>query len=129
MLALLPLTVHAFKVIPTILFARGSATLTTANAEIAGQLADQLIGHPEITLAAVVGHASRDDAKTEIARLDLSVRRAQVVADHMVARGVARDRLVIEGYGSTQPIDKRNTRIARDKNRRIDVVILKARTD
>jgi outer membrane protein OmpA-like peptidoglycan-associated protein len=58
----------------------------------------------------------------EMANLELSDRRA---AAYLIDAGVAPARLVAQGYGDTQPID----RLAPAKNERISFVILKRSTD
>jgi outer membrane protein OmpA-like peptidoglycan-associated protein len=60
--------------------------------------------------------------------MDLSDRRAKAVVAYLVSKGVDEKRVSSQGYGETQPIDKRHTAEAWAKNRRVQFVILK-RTD
>ena len=67
---------------------------------------------------AITGHS--DSTGHEAANVSLSKARAQAVADYLVARGAARERLIVNGVGSAQPIADDTTAIGREKNRRIE---------
>ena len=54
---------------------------------------------------------------------ELSTKRALSVLRFLVKQGIAPSRLSASGYGSFQPIDKKNTKSARMKNRRIEMKI------
>ena len=54
---------------------------------------------------------------------ELSTKRALSVLRFLIKQGIKPDRLSASGYGSFQPIDKKNTNIARAKNRRIEMKI------
>lgn len=54
--------------------------------------------------------------------LKLSERRAQAVKDYLVSQGIAADRLVVKGYGLTQPAYPNDTRENRAKNRRTELL-------
>ena len=74
------------------------------------------------TLVDVVGHAD------SIGRADynqqLSERRALAVADNLTNRGgVLRDRLYVDGRGSSQPIATNDTEEGRAKNRRVEIIL------
>jgi len=51
----------------------------------------------------------------------LSLRRAQAVADYMVAGGIDRNRLRVEGFGEKQPIASNDTDDGRAQNRRVEL--------
>ncbi|MDD4072387.1 MAG: OmpA family protein [Desulfobacterales bacterium] len=51
----------------------------------------------------------------------LSEKRARSVMEYLVIKGVEKDRLMIRGYGLTQPIDSNETREGRSKNRRVQL--------
>ncbi len=55
----------------------------------------------------------------------LSIRRAQVVVDALVAAGVAANRLSVTGRGEKAPDADAHTREARAKNRRVVLTIVK----
>ena len=66
----------------------------------------------------IVGHtdASGDESLNEA----LSLARASVVANYLGSRGIARDRLAVEGAGASSPIADNGTRYGRSLNRRIE---------
>ncbi len=83
-------------------------------------------GNPVLQLIEVQGHT--DEQGDDAYNMDLSDRRAKAVVDYLVGKGVDEKRVTSQGYGETQPIDKRHTAEAWAKNRRVQFVILK-RTD
>jgi outer membrane protein OmpA-like peptidoglycan-associated protein len=71
---------------------------------------------------AVGGHT--DGRGTDEYNQGLSVRRAKAVADYMVAGGIARERLQVEGFGEAQPVASNDTDDGRAQNRRVELNIL-----
>ncbi len=71
---------------------------------------------------AIRGHsdASGNDAWNR----QLSKARAQAVADHLSAHGIAPNRLVVAGLGSSEPIADNSTAAGRSLNRRIEFELL-----
>jgi chemotaxis protein MotB len=55
---------------------------------------------------------------------ELSAARSIALTQLLVQDGVARERLSIAGYADTDPIDSNDTEEGREKNRRVDIVIL-----
>lgn len=55
----------------------------------------------------------------------LSLMRAEFVADFMQQQGVPETHLKIRGHGDSQPVDKRHLPIAFEKNRRAEIKIFK----
>jgi outer membrane protein OmpA-like peptidoglycan-associated protein len=56
--------------------------------------------------------------------LELSLRRAESIRDALAESGVSEDRLGAEGYGANFPIADNDTREGRERNRRVEIVIL-----
>ncbi len=54
----------------------------------------------------------------------LSERRAGAVRDYLVQHGVSADRLVAKGFGPSVPLDVNTTAIGRERNRRVEFVIV-----
>ena len=65
----------------------------------------------------LVGHT--DAIGTEQYNIGLSERRAESVAEFLTDRGVARDRLVLEAEGESEPIATNETPEGRAQNRRV----------
>jgi ABC-2 type transport system ATP-binding protein len=57
--------------------------------------------------------------------LELSDRRAKAVMKYLADKGVDEKRLTAQGYGETQPLDRRHNEAAWAKNRRVDFVLKK----
>ena len=53
----------------------------------------------------------------------LSLARARAVADHIVAKGIDPERLIVSGLGSSDPITDNSTARGRETNRRIEFVL------
>jgi outer membrane protein OmpA-like peptidoglycan-associated protein len=70
----------------------------------------------------IEGHTDNHGAKD--ANLRLSQDRAKEVLRYLVSRGVDRTRVDAEGYGDSKPIAPNLTARGREKNRRVDFVIV-----
>jgi chemotaxis protein MotB len=55
---------------------------------------------------------------------ELSAARSIALTELLIQDGVPRERLSIAGYADTDPIDTNDTPAGREKNRRVDIVIL-----
>jgi OOP family OmpA-OmpF porin len=69
----------------------------------------------------ITGHT--DASGDESWNRQLSLARAQAVADHLTDRGVGAARLIVSGSGSTEPIADNTTAIGRERNRRIEFAL------
>ena len=74
------------------------------------------------TTLRVTGHTDNTGAKSY--NQTLSERRAQSVADYLVTREVARQRMLVEGMGFSQPIADNGSTEGRARNRRTELYIL-----
>jgi outer membrane protein OmpA-like peptidoglycan-associated protein len=105
-----------------IFFDFDKATIKPVSMRIVEEIAATLLGNPHIKLLEVQGHTSAEG--TEQYNLDLSQRRVESVVATLVERGVERGRLTPKGYGESQPIASNDTEAGREKNRRVQFVIL-----
>ena len=69
----------------------------------------------------VCGHT--DSTGGEDLNLRLSLERAKVVSDYLVARGVPKDRLRAQGFGKDFPNDSNETAEGRANNRRTELIL------
>ncbi|MBA3463791.1 MAG: OmpA family protein [Deltaproteobacteria bacterium] len=92
-------------------------------------------GNPDIALIEVQGHT--DERGDDAYNLELSDRRAAAVMEYLTTHGTIAEpnkpvdakRLTSQGYGETQPEDRRHNEAAWAKNRRVAFIILKRNTD
>lgn len=71
----------------------------------------------------ISGHT--DNSGSAAYNLQLSEKRASAVYDFLVKEGIAPERLVRKGYGSSRPIADNNDEAGRERNRRIEFRILR----
>jgi len=69
----------------------------------------------------ITGHT--DSTGPESWNQQLSLARANAVADYIAEHGIARDRMIVKGAGSSLPVADNRTRYGRGLNRRIDVYL------
>ena len=99
-------------------FESGSSDLTDTDRTVLQQAAARLKALPAGTVIDVTGHT--DNTGDAAANTKLSQERADLVRAFLVQNGVAADRLVAKGFGSTQPIASNDTEEGRAQNRRIE---------
>jgi outer membrane protein OmpA-like peptidoglycan-associated protein len=102
-------------------FRSGSSTLTNASYTKLYEALDVLKQNPDMRIE-IQGHT--DSTGPMDFNLRLSERRAQSVKDFLVANGISSSRLVVRGYGESQPIADNYTEHGRMLNRRIEFKIL-----
>jgi outer membrane protein OmpA-like peptidoglycan-associated protein len=105
----------------SVAFEPGSSSFATGSGAALLKLARLLTAFPS-TRIRIEGHT--DNTGPESVNLRLSRQRAQAVASYLSSRGVADNRLIAKGYGSTQPIDDNFTDAGRARNRRIEISYL-----
>jgi hypothetical protein len=82
-------------------FEPGSAELASTNEQLLDVIASQLNANLQLEKIAIEGFAARSgDGTDELVRWNLSIKRSHAVAEALIARGVAAERLIIFGYGS-----------------------------
>ncbi len=70
----------------------------------------------------IIGHA--DGSGDEKQNQELSEARAKAVVDYLTSKNINSDRLFFKGLGSTKPIASNTTEDGRQKNRRVEFVIV-----
>lgn len=102
-------------------FEPGSSSFTQGSDAALTELARLMSAYPKARIR-IEGHT--DNTGPESVNLRLSRERARAVARYLSSRGVAEERLIAAGYGSTQPIDDNFTDAGRARNRRIEISYL-----
>jgi chemotaxis protein MotB len=113
-----------------ILFESGSAVLLPRTQRVLSDMAELL---KEVTNPLVIEGHTDDVAITSPSikrkyndNWDLSTARAVNVLKYIIRKGISPDRLSAAGYGAFKPLVPNIDEITRAKNRRIDIVVLKA---
>jgi len=111
-----------------VLFAFDSADLTPQARRQIERMAF-VLNHPQATTRRVTLEGHADAIGTDSYNLDLSRRRAESVAQELVAGGVRRDRLAVEAFGKHRPVapntmpDGKDNPAGRALNRRVEAVV------
>lgn len=100
-----------------ILFASGKADIRHDSDALLDKLAEAARGCPGKVL--IEGHT--DNVGDAQANLALSLARAAAVREALMARGLAADRLVAEGFGASKPLTDNASPADRAANRRIEL--------
>ena len=103
-----------------VLFSSGSAQLYPGGREKLRNFAGILTRYPRTTIQ-IVGHT--DSRGSEESNMELSRKRAQAVADELIADGVSAARITTRGVGESMPIATNDTPEGRAQNRRVDITM------
>jgi len=103
-----------------IAFKWDSANLEDASLPLLDEVAQALKDNAGFKVQ-VEGHASSDGNYDY--NQTLSERRAQAVLDYLTAHGVAADRVVSKGFGSSTPNGTNTTAAGRESNRRVEFIV------
>jgi len=103
-----------------VLFATNQSDLTPAAKSQLDALMTRLQG-ADVSSIKVVGHT--DNIGTDAYNQALSERRANSVADYLLSKGVAPNKVSSEGKGESEPVADNDTEEGRAKNRRVDLHI------
>lgn len=103
-----------------VLFESGRAELTAAAWDAARKVADILNRDPQGKKVRIEGHT--DSTGSEEANQRLSRDRAKSVARTLETYGVGRERLVVWGYGESDPVAPNDTPDGQAKNRRVEII-------
>ena len=100
------------------------AELRPESREVLSRIAGILFTADDFAIT-VSGHT--DARGTEEYNQELSERRAQAVADYLIATGLSADLFTVQGLGKSQLLDPGNTNEAHSNNRRVELGIVSAR--
>lgn len=104
-------------------FDTGRSDIQPNFAPILDRFATSLRDHAATTVA-IVGHT--DSTGNDAINNPLSVNRAASTRDYLASRGVAANRISINGMGSRQPIADNTSEAGRAKNRRVEIFVAEA---
>jgi OOP family OmpA-OmpF porin len=98
------------------------AELKVDSLTVLDELVRVLNEHPEIRKLRIEGHTDTQGA--DAYNLKLSEERAAAVVTYLVEQGVARDRLVSQGFGEGRPLQQGTSEDVHATNRRVECHIL-----
>jgi outer membrane protein OmpA-like peptidoglycan-associated protein/tetratricopeptide (TPR) repeat protein len=108
-------------VLNNIFFDSGKSTLRSESESEIKKLC-QLLQENSAIKVEISGHT--DNVGNDEANRLLSQERAQVVTAALIAKGIAASRILIKGYGKTQPVASNDTEDGRQLNRRTEFKVL-----
>ena len=103
-----------------VLFDVDSSALSTTARSMLDQAASVFLEYPK-TAMVVQGHT--DSSGSESYNQLLSERRATMVGNYLISRGVDADRITSLGYGEGHPIASNDTTSGKALNRRVDLLL------
>lgn len=104
-------------------FDTGKADIKPAMRPVLDKFAQTLQANP-VTSVRIIGHT--DSTGTDAVNDPLSVRRAANTRDYLTDRGVASNRIAIDGRGSREPLADNSMPAERSKNRRVEIFVAEA---
>jgi outer membrane protein OmpA-like peptidoglycan-associated protein len=119
-------------ILDKVYFDIGKDTLQKKSFPVLNAVVKILVENPNIKKIEVQGHT--DDQGDDASNLDLSDRRAKRVAEYLKTQGINAERIAGKGYGETLPLSpiegldqkkqKKEVKALREKNRRVEFVII-----
>jgi outer membrane protein OmpA-like peptidoglycan-associated protein len=106
------------QILDKIHFAPNGSGIGPGARPILDAIADTLKGNPDLLRVEVGGHADRREIPS------VAQARAVEVMRYLVAHGVDAKRLTVKGYGATHPLAQDYDPLGRERNRRVEFVIL-----
>jgi outer membrane protein OmpA-like peptidoglycan-associated protein len=114
-----------------LIFDAGESTMRPELTRSLDEVAELVRGHRNIVM--IKGHTALDDlaaTATEQQRMDLSLHRAQAVANYLISKGVSPEILRVQGCSTYEPVAQRAyTDAGRAANRRVEVEATAALAD
>ena len=112
------------KILERVEFATGKDQIQGAQSfKVLDAVASILNGRTDVTLIEVQGHT--DNAGVAAQNTTLSQKRAEAVIKYLTSKGLDAGRLAAKGYGPDKPIADNKSTLGKQKNRRVEFIILK----
>jgi len=105
-----------------IYFVKTKPIILTKSLNALQELSEMMKRNPAMEIL-IEGHT--DNVGDEVALIHLSEQRAAAVGDYLMHEGINGQRIQTRGFGATRPIHKNDTESGREKNRRVEIKIMK----
>lgn len=116
-----PISIGSTLILRNIYFDTGKWDLLTNSFPELERLVSFLELNPRVVIE-VSGHTDNTGNKDQ--KVELSLNRANAVRDYLISKGIDGDRLRVKGYGMYRPIAPNNTYTGRQKNRRVEFMVI-----
>jgi outer membrane protein OmpA-like peptidoglycan-associated protein len=103
------------------------ADIKSESHSLLNEIVQVLRDNPQIKKVDVNGHT--DDDGPDNYNQDLSGRRAKSVVEYLTGHGIDASRLMSKGFGESKPIADNATSAGREKNRRVEFLIVEQASD
>jgi MYXO-CTERM domain-containing protein len=103
-------------------FEHDQARILEVSFGLLDEVASVIQKNGQIRRIQIEGHASAEGNEHHNRRLSES--RAKAVMEHLIKKGVAKERLLAKGFGSSKPLASNDDEAGREKNRRVEFNIL-----
>lgn len=120
-LTIVPIEVGQSIRLNNIFFDPAKATLKSESFAELDRVTEFFVNNPDIKVE-IAGHT--DNVGGAASNLKLSQNRAQSVADYIIKKGIAKERIVAKGYGLSKPVASNATKEGKAQNRRVEFTIL-----
>ena len=109
------------KVFKDVKFELDEYRLTAASILVLSEVSNYL-DEKDVLNIQITGHT--DSQATDEYNMELSENRVKAVQNYLVSKGISKSRVKIDWKGETEPIATNNTEEGREKNRRVELIIL-----
>lgn len=103
-------------------FVKGKSTILVKSRSALKYIYDRLTAQPTMEIL-IEGHT--DNVGDEAALLDLSLQRAEAIKRYLFHKGISEERMQVAGRGATRALFHNNTESGREKNRRVEITMIK----
>lgn len=104
-------------------FVKGKAIMLPSSQGALDYLARIMKQHSQLVIL-ITGHTDNVGNETDL--IELSQMRAEAIREELVRRGIDKSRMKVAGLGAAQPIAPNDTENSRERNRRVEIQILKS---
>ena len=109
------------KVFKDVKFELDEYRLTAASILVLSEVSNYL-DEKDVLNIQITGHT--DSQAPDEYNMELSKNRVKAVQNYLVSKGISKSRVKIDWKGETEPIATNNTEEGREKNRRVELIIL-----